>query len=91
VLATPENLENSGNFLILENLGNFKFTQGILVFVSVILFFISLAQGSVALGWASHLLGRILGHLLEALYEDTVFQLTRQILLKFSSVTVLFK
>jgi len=34
LLTTLENLENSGNLLILENAGNFKFTQGI--FVSVI-------------------------------------------------------
>jgi len=34
-LENLENLENSGNFLILKNSGNFKFTQGI--FVSVII------------------------------------------------------
>jgi len=32
VLTTLENLEISGNSLILENSGNLKYTQGILVF-----------------------------------------------------------
>jgi len=35
VLTTLENLENSGIFLILENSGNFTFTQGIFVNVIV--------------------------------------------------------
>jgi len=35
VLTTLENLENSKNFLILENSRNFKFNQGILVNVIV--------------------------------------------------------
>jgi len=35
VLTTLENLENLGNFLILENSGNFKFTEG--SFVSVMM------------------------------------------------------
>ena len=48
MFTTLENLENSGNFLILENSGSFKFTGEIIV--SVVLFFvINLAPASAVL------------------------------------------
>jgi len=66
VLTTLENVENSGNFLILENSRNFKFTQK--------LFVVNLAPVSVALDITSTQQKFV--HLVEALYEaHCLFQL----------------
>jgi len=65
VLTTLENLENLGNFLILENSGILNLLRGI--FVSLILFVISLTLLSVVLDITSA--QQNFAHLVKALYE----------------------